>query len=95
MLADAPRREATDEGSLVAPTGILRTFEEFDPGPTMMLLLLVGLFGTIVYVDLSARDLPAVAFAAVFGFYIALGVIPFRYHCVARGAIQSERGAES
>ena len=70
-------------------------FDEFDPGLPMMLFLLVGLFATIVYVDLSARDLHAVAFAAVFGFYIVLGVISFRYHCVAKEVIQSERGSES
>ena len=70
-------------------------FDELDPGLPMMLTLLVGLFLTIVYVDLSSRDLYAVTFAAVFGFYIVLGVISFRYHCVAKEAIRSDEDPDA
>ncbi len=65
--------------------------DEFDPGLSMMITFLVGLFLTIVWVDLQPDIHLALSFAAIIGFYIILGVISFRYHCVAKDAILSEQ----
>ncbi|WP_124953332.1 hypothetical protein [Halocatena pleomorpha] len=69
-------------------------FDEFDPGHPMMLTLLVGLFLTIVWVDLQQKTYFALSFASIIGFYIILGVISFRYHCAAKDAILSGQTAD-
>ncbi len=69
-------------------------FDEFDPGLPMMVTFLVGLFITIVWVDLQPKAYLALSFASIIGFYIILGVISFRYHCVAKDAILSDQTTE-
>lgn len=69
-------------------------FDEFDPGLPMMITFLVGLFVTIVWVDLQATTYAALAIASIIGFYIVLGVISFRYHCVAKEVLVSNRTTE-
>ena len=69
-------------------------FDEFDPGLPMMIGFLGGLFLTIVWVDLQPRIYWALSTAAIIGFYIVLGVIAFRYHCVAKEVILSNQSEE-
>lgn len=69
-------------------------FDEFDPGLPMMVTFLAGLFLTIVWVDLQPKTHLALSFASIIGFYIILGVMSFRYHCVAKDAILSGQTTE-
>lgn len=69
-------------------------FDEYDPGLPMMVAFLVGLFVTIVWTDLQSGNYLALSIASIFGFYIILGVISFRYHCVAKDAIVSDQAPE-
>jgi len=56
----------------------------------MMIAFLVVLFATIVLVDLQSKTYWALTTAAIIGFYIVLGVIAFRYHCVVKDGIVSK-----
>jgi len=68
--------------------------DEFDPGLPMMIAFLVGLFITIVWIDLQPKAYAALSFASILGFYIVLGVISFRYHCVAKDVLVSDQKPE-
>ncbi|ESP89440.1 hypothetical protein K933_03745 [Candidatus Halobonum tyrrellensis G22] len=60
----------------------------------MMVVFLVGFFATVVWIDLQPRVYWALSFVSITGFYIVLGVLSFRYHCVAKEAILPDRPAE-
>ena len=68
--------------------------DEYDPGLPMMVAFLVGLFITILWIDLQPGRQLALSVVSLFGFYIVLSVISFRYHCVAKDAIVSDKTPE-